>query len=118
MAPGRPSKRKRFDNLESKKSTVSEFDLQNVTIENVQNVDYVKLGNFCQFDARFSEISRGNQCTAISCVAIVHDQYKSVFEWNSANFENILTVGDNLYIVSKKMFLNSPIHLLFDEVFV
>lgn len=105
---GRPPKRQFVDNLKSKKKTkVSDsnaFGLGNITPGNVGNVDNLVIGNFStivlgtfnQSNARFSDSSKGRQCTAISCVALVHDEVKSVFDWNSEDFDRILTAGDKL----------------------
>lgn len=122
MAAGRPTKRRNLvDNFKGKRRRLSESD------NDGQGEQRVVLGNFNQGDLRFSDESRGNQCTPIACVALAYNEMKSLFvsiqgsavlNWRSSDLDNILTVGDNLYLVSKRERPDiTESYLLFEEVY-
>lgn len=78
---GRPTK-KSFPT--KKVDKVSEHVLippvESIDTDNISVVGraLVVRGNFNQGDSRFSDESRGNQCTAIACAAVCYDFYSSV----------------------------------------
>lgn len=108
MARGRPAKRKNLvENFQGKKRRLSDKSVDDDNIG--QNERTVVLGSFNQGDQRFSSESRGCQCTPNACVALAYSEVKplfvtvdgnSVVNWGSADLDKILTIGDNLYLVS------------------
>lgn len=88
----------------------------------------IQKGDFHQGDLRFSANSRGNQCTAIACVAICYFNDKSLFflqnECTTDDINKIVTIGNNYYISSmnalKRIAPQNALtysHLNLDEVF-
>ncbi|XP_057683515.1 uncharacterized protein LOC130910330 [Corythoichthys intestinalis] len=57
-------------------------------------------GSFHQGDARFE--FRGVQCMAISLVAVAKHTTHSVFSWQSADLDRVVTLGDELYSSLRK----------------
>ena len=48
-------------------------------------------------EALFGE-SAGKQCVAMSLTAIIYHQIEHITEWTSSTLNNILTIGNNLYV--------------------
>lgn len=121
---GRRPKHSKLANLSAQK--VSDLNVSlglNSTPESVGLGERIVLGNFCQADSRFSVESRGSQCTPISCVALVYNflipysRDGSSFVWKSTDLDSILTIGDNLYLVSKTQNPTTSNCLFPDEVY-
>lgn len=72
-------------------------------------------GSFHQGDSRFGA-QAGNQCIAISCVAICYSSVKSILTWQSADLDQIVILGDILYTISKSEQSTNENHLEFLEV--
>ena len=62
------------------------------------SVDYSQ-GN----EALFGE-NAGKQCVAMSLTAIIYHQVEHINEWTSSTLNNILTIGNNLYVSISKDF--------------
>ena len=54
-------------------------------------------------EALFSE-NAGKQCVAMSLTAIIYHQVEHINEWTSSTLNNILTIGNNLYVSISKDF--------------
>ena len=55
-------------------------------------------GSVHQSDVRFSNDSRGKQCSFISLIALFVEQTIPVCEWNCQIVYNILSLGDRMYV--------------------
>ena len=58
-------------------------------------------------EALFGE-NAGKQCVAISLTAIICHQVEHISEWTSSTLNNILTIGNNLYVSISKDFYGMP----------
>lgn len=87
-------------------------------------------GTISQSNSKFSDDSRGRQCTAISCVALAYLNKKKILNiennvefinWITEDLDKIINLGDFLYNVSVKQMKqngkNCSEFLSFDEVF-
>ena len=54
-------------------------------------------------EALFGE-NAGKQCVAMSLTAIIYHQVEHINEWTSSTLNNILTIGNNLYVSISKDF--------------
>ena len=54
-------------------------------------------------EALFGE-NAGKQCVAMSLTAIIYHQVEHISEWTSSTLNNILTIGNNLYVSISKDF--------------
>ena len=59
-------------------------------------------GSVYQGDERFSNDSRGKQCSCIRLIALFVEQTIPVSEWNCQIVDNILSLGDRMYLHALK----------------
>ncbi len=59
-------------------------------------------GSVHQGDERFSNDSREKQCSFISLIALFVEQTIPVCEWNCQTVDNILSLGDRMYLHALK----------------
>jgi hypothetical protein len=59
-------------------------------------------GSVHQGDERFSNDSCGKQCSFISLIALFVEQTIPVCEWNCQTVDNILSLGDRMYLHALK----------------
>ena len=59
-------------------------------------------GSVHQGDVRFSNDSRGKQCSFISLIALFVEQTIPMCEWNCQIVDNILSLGDRMYVHALK----------------
>ncbi len=59
-------------------------------------------GSVHQGDERFSNDSRGKQCSFISLIALFVEKTIPVCEWNCQTVDNILSLGDRMYLHALK----------------
>ena len=67
------------------------------------------LGN----EALFGE-NAGKQCVAMSLTAIIYHQIEHISVWTSSTLNNILTIGNNLYISIRQSVQANELLLLTD----
>ena len=58
-------------------------------------------------EALFGE-NAGKQCVAISLTAIICHQVEHISEWTSSTLNDVLTIGNNLYVSISKDFYGMP----------
>lgn len=133
---GRPRKRK--FSVEGKGKTVdltvgqdSRPEQQNIYRVDVRtaNEAWILCADFDQSDSSFSEMSKGRQCMAISCVALcfldikallldVDDVHTQVnLNWTADDLNYIIEQGDKLYRISKKKIQTDRSFLNFEQIY-
>jgi len=64
----------------------------------MSNSDLFVAGSIHQGHERFSDISRGRQCSFMSFSALLCAQSYPVRQWNTCTVDQILTEGDSMYL--------------------
>lgn len=73
-----------------------EIQSPQVEIEEIAGGRAILRGSFHQGHARFSDDSRGKQCTANAAVAIAASKFKDSSTWTQKFVDNLLLIGDRL----------------------
>lgn len=87
--------------LQNEIRNVAEADIEctstQLEIQEIAGDRGIVRGSFHQRHSRFSDSSRGKQCTANAAVAIVASKLRIPSKWTGAYIDNMLISGDRLY---------------------
>lgn len=72
--------------------------------------------NISQYDREFSEESRGNQCAAITMVALAFAETEAVHNWTPKTLDMLIRIGNDVYLNSDNGTGKKSIYLSLDEV--